>query len=193
MIILISSVKDVISKLPLGNKKRLALIPNADLDNKIKIKRYSLFLKKNGFNLSIVDLTKFKDDELYKKLLQFEIIFVVGGNTFVLLQKIRESGFDNILSKLLDNGIIYVGESAGACVMGTSIEPIHSIDKPENANLTNYNGLGYADFVFIPHSTNLRYIEKIVLIKRKYSKKFKLRTFSDTQGIIIENGVVRDI
>jgi len=193
MIILISSAKNIISKLPLENKRKIALIPNAELENKLRIKGYALFLKENGFNVSIIDLNKFKGNKLYNKLIKYEIIYIVGGNTFVLLQKIRESEFDKILPKLLEHGIVYVGQSAGAVVMGTSIEPTKLLDNPEDATLTNYNGLGYVDFVFIPHYKNPKYAAKMRQIEKIYSKKFKLRKFTDSEGLIIDNGVIRKI
>lgn len=193
MIILISSAKDILHKLPLRGRTKIALVPNADLKNKLRIKGYKQFLKDNGFKVTLVDLNKFQGNELYIELLKYEIIYLFGGNTFILLQKIRESGLDKILPKLLEKGIIYLGQSAGACVMGSSIEPMSSMDHPELAELDNYDGLKYANFVFIPHYKNPKYFAAIKQIEKIYSKKFKFKKFTDSQGLIIENGIIREI
>jgi dipeptidase E len=49
-------------------------------------------------------------------------VYVEGGNTFALLHHLRLSGFDSILQTLVEEGVIYVGLSAGSIVAGSSIE-----------------------------------------------------------------------
>jgi len=194
MIILVSDIREVFDKLPmLSAKKKVAFIPNAKdtyTDKSGLDKQRDFFLEK-GFRVTDVDLNKFHNDALYKKLSRYNMIYVAGGNCFVLLQKMRASGFDKILPKLITKGIIYVGASAGACVISSSIEPLGLLDQPEYAQLDNFNGLGYIDFVFIPHVGHPKYDKGIKDIYKKYSKTFKLQKFTDSEGLIIENDKIR--
>ena len=47
-----------------------------------------------------------------------DIIYVGGGNSFLLLQEMRRSGADTIITEAVTNGKPYIGESAGAVVAG---------------------------------------------------------------------------
>ena len=61
-------------------------------------------LKELGFEITEVDLKQENENSLNKKLAEFDVVFVEGGNTFYLLKYVRESGFDKILLKFLEKG-----------------------------------------------------------------------------------------
>ncbi len=44
----------------------------------------------------------------------FDIIYMMGGNTFYLLDVIRKTGFDKIIVDFINKGKIYIGSSAGS-------------------------------------------------------------------------------
>jgi len=71
-------------------------------------------LKEAGFNIKDVDIKGKTQRELLEELKDADIIFVAGGNTFYLLEKAIESGFDKIAKELVEKGVIYVGSSVGA-------------------------------------------------------------------------------
>lgn len=54
-----------------------------------------------GFNVSILDLKQYfnKENELEETLKQYDVIWVRGGNTFVLAQAMKLSGFAEIVLK----------------------------------------------------------------------------------------------
>ena len=57
------------------------------------------------------------------KLLELkDIIFVEGGNTFYLLKAMRACNFEKIIRKLLKEGKVYIGASAGSIVAGKTIK-----------------------------------------------------------------------
>lgn len=71
---------------------------------------------------------------------RYSAVFVGGGNTFRLLNYVRQSDFQRQLKAYLDAGGIYYGGSAGAILCGRSIEPASNLD--ENAvGLTDLTGL----------------------------------------------------
>jgi dipeptidase E len=60
----------------------------------------------------------------------------------VLLDELRKSRFDELLIRMHRAGKILIGESAGALVLGPTIEPIRFIDEPERApELSEFTGL----------------------------------------------------
>ena len=48
-------------------------------------------------------------------------IFIGGGNSFVLLDELYKSGTLNLLRELIENGIPYMGTSAGSNILGPDI------------------------------------------------------------------------
>jgi len=73
-------------------------------------------------NIENLDFREKSKQELDKALADKDIIYVNGGNTFFLLHWVRKSGFDKLLQKLLDDGKLYVGQSAGSYVVCPTIE-----------------------------------------------------------------------
>ena len=58
-----------------------------------------------------------ENEESLEKLLGYDVVYVNGGYSGYLAKVMRESGFDKILPKLLNKGVIYVGSSAGSMVL----------------------------------------------------------------------------
>jgi dipeptidase E len=140
-----------------------------------------------GLKIVDYDLKRKNKTKLFSDLEKLEIIFFSGGNTFYLLEKMQDSGFDKVLRKLLSRGIIYIGSSAGSAVVGPSIEPITSLDDPAMAKrLKSFKSLGLVDFVILPHSDNKKYYFRIKKAIKDYSDKFKIVSLKDSQAILVE-------
>lgn len=146
-------------------------------------------LSEMGFQPIEIDLKGKTKKELFGILKDMDVIYIAGGNTFYLLEKVRESGFDQIVQTLLDSGIIYAGASAGAVLAGPTIEPIRALDDPSKATgLKSYEGLGLINFVVLPHYGKEKYKEKFKKIMSEFgSRGFKLIPLTDEQSIIVEN------
>lgn len=67
-----------------------------------------------GFSIIDIDLKNIDEQGLEIKLENIDLVLVAGGNTFYLLDKVKKSGFDKVIQKVLDRGVIYVGSSAGS-------------------------------------------------------------------------------
>ncbi|OGH11865.1 MAG: hypothetical protein A2857_01560, partial [Candidatus Levybacteria bacterium RIFCSPHIGHO2_01_FULL_36_15] len=103
-------------------------------------------------NIEDVDLKNKTKEELEKILLQKDIIFVNGGNTFYLMYWVRRSGFDKAVCKFLQKGGVYVGVSAGSIIACPTIETAGW--KPadiNNVSLTDLTALGLVPFLIHPH------------------------------------------
>lgn len=53
-------------------------------------------------------------DTVVHKIEQAEILFITGGNTFYLLQKLKRKNLLPLLTEKIKNGTPYIGESPGA-------------------------------------------------------------------------------
>jgi len=89
-------------------------------------------LKQLDFVINRLDLQAYfnKPEELKKELEKYDIIWVRGGNAFVLRQAMKLSGFDKILKELIDSNsdMIYSGYSAGVCILGPSLKGLEIDD-----------------------------------------------------------------
>lgn len=83
----------------------------------------------------------------------FDVIYVCGGNTFAILNKLRETKLDNFIKKQVNNGAVYVGVSAGSIIAGPNIEIAgwgSEGDKNE-IGLKDLTGFNLVDISIFPH------------------------------------------
>lgn len=112
-----------------------------------------------GFFASELDLRDFfgQKEALSKELLGYDLVWVIGGNAFTLRRAMRQSGFDAVISAMLDRDeIVYGGFSAGAVVAGPSLDGFEIMDDPGELppgyiNEPVRDGLNLIDFAIIPH------------------------------------------
>ncbi len=194
----IAKLKELI---PAENKKT-AYISNAldfsdDLERRKKSEQSDIEqLKELNLGIEIVDLRDYfnKQKELEKKLAEFGVIWVRGGNLFVLRQAMRLSGFDNILKKLIEkNNILYGGYSAGVCVLASTLKGMDLVDDPTakpygNQSEVIWDGLGILNYSVIPHYKSdhpeSKNAEKV--IEYMIENKIPFKALKDGEVIIIE-------
>jgi dipeptidase E len=112
-----------------------------------------------GITAEPLDLRNFfgKSQLLRNHLENAAMLWVAGGNTFVLRRAMSLSGLDEIISsKRGDPNFLYAGYSAGACVLSPSLEGIHLADNPQAepegySGEVLWSGLGLIDYYFVPH------------------------------------------
>jgi dipeptidase E len=90
-------------------------------------------------------------------LADVQMVWAVGGNSFLLRRAMRQSGFDQILARrLAEDSLVYGGWSAGAVVAGSTLRGIELMDEPDLV-MPGYDpdpvweGLGLVDYVIVPH------------------------------------------
>jgi len=139
-----------------------------------------------GFNLEEIDIEGKTEDQVMK-LLQFkDIIFVEGGNTFYLLNAMRKCNFEKVIRKLLKQGKVYVGVSAGSIVAGKTIKTAgwNNRDK-NNVKLKNLKGLNLVPFdIFVHYQPEDEELIKKQLPRKGQRKKLKILT--DRQAILVQ-------
>ena len=112
-----------------------------------------------GFAGEPLDLKDYfgNEDALRKKLSELDGLWVSGGNTFVLRQAMKLSGFDNLFNELRERSdFLYGGYSAGICILCDSLKYIQIADDPydfpydENKE-TIWDGLAVFNYGILPH------------------------------------------
>ena len=195
----VQQLKDLIP-----SNKRTAYISNAlDFSDDPERRRQSEQadidqLKSVGLEVEHFDLRNYFDqtEKLESDLTQYGVIWIRGGNVFVLRQAMKLSGFDNVLIKLAseDNGILYGGYSAGVCVLAPSLKGLELVDDitkrpyPQQDELI-WEGLNLIDYALVPHYKSdhpeTKLVDRVVEQYEKDGTPYK--TLSDGQVIIIKN------
>ncbi|MCP4882624.1 MAG: dipeptidase PepE [Flavobacteriales bacterium] len=98
------------------------------------------------FSFAVKGIHEFDDAKL--AIDQAEAVFVGGGNTFVLVDQLYRQDLIKPLKKRLENGIPYLGTSAGSNIVGLSVKTTNDmpIVHPETLE-----ALGMIPFNINPH------------------------------------------
>ncbi|RDI64257.1 Type 1 glutamine amidotransferase-like domain-containing protein [Nocardia pseudobrasiliensis] len=116
-------------------------------------------LRRAGFRPEVLDLREFvgRTARLERELRRFPLVWVRGGNTFVLRAQFARSGADLVLPALLaEDALAYAGYSAGACVLAPDLHGIEAVDDPAEVEPAcgvepRWDGLGLVDHRIVPH------------------------------------------
>ena len=137
-----------------GTGRRTALIPNA-LDGaphqyrEQGLGRDVAELAAAGLEATILDLAM---PGAVAELRAFDILWVRGGNVFVLRRALADTGADTVVTELLrSDAVVYGGYSAGPCVLGTDLSLLARVDDMSLVDEPITAGLGLLDRPFVPH------------------------------------------
>jgi dipeptidase E len=148
----------------------------------VQLDRYKLV--EMGFKIIDFDLRFETKENVAKVLDKADIIFVAGGNTFYLLEQARQSGFLELLPKLVAKGIIYVGSSAGSYLACPTIETAGW--KNQDKNVVGLSDLSAANLV--PFCLFVHYkFEHREILKQNHAQ-YPVRILTDEQAIVVLDG-----
>lgn len=116
-------------------------------------------LERLGFEASELDLREFfgKPDLLERRLADVSLLWVAGGNAFLLRRAFKYSGLDEyLLNRTSDDSLVYGGYSAGAVVVTPTLRGLEFVDPPEviadgYEPTVLWDGLGLVPFSIAPH------------------------------------------
>jgi len=128
-----------------------------------------------GFSSSFFDIEFTPPDQL----LEFDIVFFIGGNPFYLLNQIRRTHTGEALREMLFQGKVISGSSAGCIVLGETIALINEFDSQLNSDvgLFDFTGVGLTSVNLCPHYS--RYVERYTNFEER------IRLIEKTQNISI--------
>lgn len=170
----------------------VALIANAkdyytERPRSFTVRDFVNYMEDLGLNVDEVDLREYdSSDSVKEKLKAYDLIYVSGGNTYMLRYEMRRSGFDKIIKELLDDGKVFGGFSAGALVAGTSIAGVEMDDESEFSEEVIKEGLNLVPFVILPHADNPAY-KDIRLTFNNLHKDKEIIELKDSQAVIFND------
>lgn len=175
------------------NGKRVTFIPTASIveDVVFYVKEGKKSLEKLGLIVDELEISTASTDEIERKIKNNDFIYVTGGNTFFLLQELKRTGADKLILSEVENGKVYIGESAGSIVTSNNIEYVEDMDNIEKApNLKEYRGLGLIDFYPIPHYNCFPFKKIVQNIINKYTSNINLMPISNKEVILVNGDEV---
>lgn len=144
--------------------------------------------KKELIELGIKNATVFNlKEEKFESERDYDAIYVCGGNTFSILNRIRTVGIDKfIIDAVKNKGTLYIGVSAGSIIAGPSIEIAGwgSEGDKNDIGLTDFTGFGLTDIAVFPHFT-LNQKEEVESFKNKV--KYPIIELTDEEAVYVEN------
>lgn len=145
-------------------------------------------LKSLGYELEIIDISKFDEDYLKDRFLKTECICISGGNTFYLLQELKKKNLVDVLFKRIKEGLLYIGESAGAIIMSENIEYNQIMDDKSIASeLDDYAGLNVFDHYVLPHIGEYPFEETAQKTLDTYQDKIALVPINNNEAILVND------
>ncbi len=98
------------------------------------------------------------DRELLGRTLDgYDVLWLRGGNVFVLRHALRVTGADDLIVEALGHdAVVYAGYSAGPCVLAPSLRGLELCDDASEVTRLHgaepvWDGLGVLDHAFVPH------------------------------------------
>ncbi len=193
-----SSFKDVSGLFPsfIGEEisgKKATFIPTAAKHEKANfyVKSGKTALEKLGIVVEEVDVSSDDVLEIKRAIETNDFIYISGGNTFFLLQELKKTGTDKIISEQINAGKPYIGESAGSIVVSPDIEYVKDMDNcMEALELTSYDSLHAIEFYPLPHYTNFPFKKIVEKIIKQYTSELALVPISNSQVILVNGDEV---
>lgn len=145
-------------------------------------------LRSLGFKIDVCDINGVNKENFLPRFEWADVFYFEGGNTQWLRSCIKNSGLEEHLEKLLERRI-WVGASAGSCVLCPTI--CNSCQDLFDENIVGFpiDGLNLVNFQFIPHLNN-EYFPKINFENLENASKNLLETDGKKLYIVDDNGAI---
>ena len=149
-----------------------------------------------GLRPEELDLRHYFDDptQMVEKLKEYGLLWIRGGNVFVLQRAMRQSGFDKCIRSLIESEkLVYAGFSAGSCA---ATPHLHGIELVDDANTVPegydpeiiWEGLDLVPYSIAPHYRSDHYESEAIEKTVEYFKNHEIsyKTLQDGQAIVMD-------
>jgi dipeptidase E len=153
-------------------------------------------LSELGLRPEHLDLRDYFDrDDIRAALEKYDLVWLRGGNVFMLRYALARSRADEaIVERLAADSVCYGGYSAGPCVLSRSIAEFAEVDDRSVVASTYGDraperGLGILDWVFVPHvdTSDHPETEACGRVAARYATAgMPLRTLRDGEVLVID-------
>lgn len=159
------------------NIKILFVPPAKATKEELYSNKYQKRVMEYGFSKENIYILNYLEPDKSRNL-NIDAIYVGGGNTFLLLDRLRKCGFDKDIINYVKSGVIYIGGSAGTHIVTKNIKHVLNFDT-NDVKMTNFKGLDLFDGIIICHYNKSR--EKIL---QSINSRYKIYTIKDDEYII---------
>jgi dipeptidase E len=133
------------------------------------------------------------------ELRRYDIVWLRGGNVFMLRYALARSGTDAELTRLLDkDAIVYSGYSAGPCVLAPTLRGLEIVDNPAvveelYGDQPIWEGLGLIDYSIVPHVDSPDHPESagLGLVAQHYRRLGVLHTTLRDGEVLVIDGITQ--
>ncbi|MBD3280785.1 hypothetical protein GF389_04650 [Candidatus Dojkabacteria bacterium] len=172
------------------NDCKIAYITTAAnrVDDRTYLETHEEKMDELGWDYTEIDIAGKTEEELTRIFSEYDIVLVEGGNTFYLLKAIRESGFEKVIKELIDQGLVYIGSSAGSYVACPSIimaKWTNANEKFDECGITDYTAMNLVPFLILAHMNDER--EKLLTEKKKETD-LPVKALTDNQAVVVRDG-----
>lgn len=154
-------------------------------------------LRTLGLHPVELDLRTYLDDPegAARELGTAQLVWVRGGNTFVLRYLLARCGLDSVLKQaLVRDQLVYGGYSAGVILLQKTLRGSEMVDDPDAVRRTYgdeplWDGLGLLDYAVVPHYESPGHPETEAcgrLAQFYRDSAITHRTLRDGQAIVID-------
>ena len=145
-----------------------------------------------ALKVDVVDIDSYN----IASILDYDVIYVCGGDIRPLLYLIEKTDFKAYIEKFLKNGGIYIGNSSGSVIVGNDTKFLFKLKmghskSPEYESVPEYTtGLGLVDINILPHANcfELDFVKKCKDYERINDIKF--RYLNDDEYILVNDDVI---
>ena len=143
-------------------------------------------LKDLGYQLHMLDISKFEEPVLVQELERAACVCISGGNTLYLLQELKKKHLTELLARRIQEGMFYIGESAGAIIAAPDIEYNQIMDDKTLApNLTDYSALNVFDHSVLPHLGEFPFETSSRETLERYRNSLKLIPLNNHEAVLV--------
>lgn len=137
-----------------------------------------------GFKIRELEVSDVEEAQAKEIIENTDILYIAGGNSFYLLQELKKKNLLDFIKQRVDEGMVYIGESAGAVIASPNIAYIEYMDDPSVApELESTDSLGLVGFYTLPHWGEEPFKELAEKIYNTYAESLKLWVV-DNKGAI---------
>ena len=145
-----------------------------------------------GFQVEVLDILACDRETAQAKFFQSKLLYVSGGNTFYLLQELKKKQLLSLIKERIADGMVYVGESAGAIITAKDIDYNKIMDdKAVAEELYDTAGLDEVDFYVLPHLGEEPFVESAQTTLDTYSAQLNLLSLNNHQAVLVEGEEVK--
>ena len=138
------------------------------------------------FEVEVLDIAEAREYVVREKISQTPCLYISGGNTFYLLQELKKKNLLPLIRERIHQGMVYLGESAGAIIASRDIFYNHIMDDKNLApGLTEYSALSMVDFFVLPHWKEFPFEESSQQTAAAYDGQLKLLKLTNQQAVLV--------